>query len=958
MPYSDKYSDLYDPAFPQSQLDIRTELLLGGAWTDISSKTYQRAGYVITRGHPDESSQVQPQTATLQVDNRGGQFSPRNPYGQYYGFLGRNTPFRLSLPQGSSYLRMEDDTTSYASCPPAAGIRLTGSLDIRIDVQPSGYGDAMLASMWQAGTGIDQRCWYLRLTRFGQLSFSYTTTGGAASIVHASSGTAVPAPLGRICYRVTLDAATGDITFYSAAGGAIDSGPWTQLGAVVAGSGAVTPFASATAPLVLGYSAGIAYDDTGLTGINGYQIPVGVTGAVRDFELRSGIGGSIVARAQAASLVAGTTTWRDPAANVWSLSGTAEISDRRYRIHGEVPSWPQQWDNTGQDVYVPITPSGLLRRLTAGNAPLASPMRRAWLKQAAAFFPVAYWPCEDGAGATQLASGLPAGTPMGFSGALGLASSTAFACSGSLPVLNGAVLTGYVPAGVSWHVNVVRFLLQIPSGGEANGAVIASVYTTGTAARMDLVYASAGAGSLTFNAYTTSGASLWSLTGMDYSGTGVNGPAAMLELYLSATGGGTTVQGNVNAIVAGTSVSGGLATTVSGTLGAVTRIVVNPGGHLTQTAIGHIAVQAGYDFGVGTMYQPLQAWNGEAAGTRFLRLCYEEGIACRIYGHPELTAAMGAQSIQTLPGLLQECEDADRGLVYEPRACLGLAYRTRESMLNQVALLALDYAQAQLSPPIEPTDDDAYTVNDVTVTRSSSSGTGSSARQYLASGAMSVQPPASGVGEYASSFSANLWLDPQAAQAAGWILHTGTVDEPRYPSLTVDLTRSALAGLYDAAQEPDIGDRITVANTPVWLPPDGASQVMRGLTESLNAYEFTCSFAGAPESPYRTGVYDDAVYGRYDTDGSVLASNISATATTFLVTTVSAGSPLWTTDPADFPFDIEVSPAGVSGERMTVTGITGSSSPQTFTVTRSVNGVARGWLPGADIRLFQPAVYA
>lgn len=958
MPYADRYSDLYDPAFPLSQLDIRTELLLGGTWTDISTSAYQRSDITITRGHPDESSTVQPQTASLEVNNRNGDLSPRNPYGKWFGLLGRNTPLRLSLPQGSSYLRMEDDTTSCASCPPAAGIRLTGSLDIRIDVQPSGYGDAVLASMWHAAAGVDQRCWYLRLTRFGQLTLGYTTTGAAASIAHASSTAATPAPLGRICYRATLDATSGDVAFYTAAPGDIDTGPWTQLGSTIAGSGSVALFASSTAALTLGYSAGIAYDDTGLVGINGYQIPGGVTGAIRDFELRSGIGGTIVARAQTAGLVAGTTSWADSAGNTWSLAGTAEISDRRYRIHGEVPAWPQRWDTTGQDVYVPIAPSGMLRRLTAAKSPLASPMRRAWLRQAPDTAPVAYWPCEDGAGATQIASGLSAGAPMGFSGPLALSSSTAFACSGSLPVLNGAVLTGYVPAGVSWHVNVVRFLLQIPSGGEANGAVIASVYTTGTAARMDLVYASAGAGSLTFNAYTTSGASLWSLTGMDYSGTGVNGPAAMLELYLSATGGGATVQGEVNAIVAGTSVSGGLATTVSGTLGAVTRIVVNPGGHLTQTAIGHIAVQAAYDFGVGTMYQPLQAWNGEAAGTRFLRLCYEEGIACRIYGHPELSAPMGYQSVQAPPDVLQECEDADKGLFHEPRACLGLAYRTRESMLNQDAVLALDYASKHLSLPLEPTDDDAYTMNDVTVTRSSSGVTGSSARQYLASGAMSIQSPPSGIGEYAGSYSANLWLDPQAAQAAGWLLHLGTVDEPRYPVLTVDLSRSALADVYDEAQDPDIGDRITVANMPVWMPPDGASQVMRGLSETLNAFTFTEGFVGAPESAYRVGVYDDEVYGHYDTDGSALASLIGAATTTFQVATTNPGSPLWTTDSGDFPFDIEVSPAGVAGERMTVTGITGSSSPQMFTVTRGVNGVARGWDPGTDIRLFQPAVYA
>jgi hypothetical protein len=39
---------------------------------------------------------------------------------------------------------------------------------------------------------------------------------------------------------------------------------------------------------------------------------------------------------------------------------------------------------------------------------------------------------------------------------------------------------------------------------------------------------------------------------------------------------------------------------------------------------------------------------------------------------------------------------------------------------------------------------------------------------------------------------------------------------------------------------------------------------------------------------------------------------------------------------------------------MTVTDISGSSSPQTFTVTRSVNGVVKSHAIGDPVRLFTP----
>lgn len=87
---------------------------------------------------------------------------------------------------------------------------------------------------------------------------------------------------------------------------------------------------------------------------------------------------------------------------------------------------------------------------------------------------------------------------------------------------------------------------------------------------------------------------------------------------------------------------------------------------------------------------------------------------------------------------------------------------------------------------------------------------------------------------------------------------------------------------------------------------------------------------------------------RADTDGSALTAGISETAASFAVTTTSG--PVWTQNPAQFPFSIRV-----GGEVMTVTGITGAASPQTFTVVRSVNGIVKGHAAGTDVRLAHPA---
>jgi hypothetical protein len=63
--------------------------------------------------------------------------------------------------------------------------------------------------------------------------------------------------------------------------------------------------------------------------------------------------------------------------------------------------------------------------------------------------------------------------------------------------------------------------------------------------------------------------------------------------------------------------------------------------------------------------------------------------------------------------------------------------------------------------------------------------------------------------------------------------------------------------------------------------------------------------------------------------------------------------PTWSTDPTDVPWDVTV-----GGERMTVTEVTGADSPQTWTVTRSVNGVVKSHAAGADVRLADPMIVA
>src|SRR5258708_12511865 len=98
----------------------------------------------------------------------------------------------------------------------------------------------------------------------------------------------------------------------------------------------------------------------------------------------------------------------------------------------------------------------------------------------------------------------------------------------------------------------------------------------------------------------------------------------------------------------------------AGRAGRVRKVIIGPwidaGGNFTNTstiAIGHIQVQNTMST-MANLANPLNAWQGEKAGTRFARLCSENNIPCRVYGYPHTTAAMRQQTSTTPPTLPPE----------------------------------------------------------------------------------------------------------------------------------------------------------------------------------------------------------------------------------------------------------------------------------------------------------------
>ena len=180
---------------------------------------------------------------------------------------------------------------------------------------------------------------------------------------------------------------------------------------------------------------------------------------------------------------------------------------------------------------------------------------------------------------------------------------------------------------------------------------------------------------------------------------------------------------------------------------------------------------------------------------------------------------------------------------------------------------------------------------------------------------------------------------------AQWRTALGTVPGLRYPGLSTDLGRHP--NLITAWQTLAIGDRVQVTSPPYQHPPGVIDQLVEGRSQTLSGRTgWTATMITSPAEVYTAWVVEGAGnLGRLDADGSTLSTAIDADDTTVIVT----GS-VWTVShTAGIPFDLDI-----GGERVTATDITGTSSPQTMTIVRGVDGLAMAHSAGTKVRLWKP----
>lgn len=254
-----------------------------------------------------------------------------------------------------------------------------------------------------------------------------------------------------------------------------------------------------------------------------------------------------------------------------------------------------------------------------------------------------------------------------------------------------------------------------------------------------------------------------------------------------------------------------------------------------------------------------------------------------------------------------------------------------------MASLTLDFEQGQIADSLEPDIDDLGRINVVTVSRRK----GSQAVNSDHTGPLGTDS----IGTYRSQVDVNTMTDGVLRYHASYYVVLGTDPDPRYPQVVVDL--DANPDMAEDVSAIDIGDLIHLENLPSELGRSTADLLVSGYTEVIGSHRRLITFNTRPGAILtHVGVLDGDQTACLQTSGAELDTAITAEQLSFAIATTSG--PIFTTSP---PTGAQILIGG--REVMTVTAVSGGSSPQTFTVTRDPDQ-RMAHADASSVRIYRP----
>lgn len=610
-----------------------------------------------------------------------------------------------------------------------------------------------------------------------------------------------------------------------------------------------------------------------------------------------------------------------------------------------LPDLPLEWTTDGRYKTVQIDAVGILARLDSADVLDSAARRRALGVGLVNASPVAYWPFEDGSGATRAASAV-AGQPDVTSFInVAFAGDSNFGGSQPLPTLTAASSISITvapyerPSPEAWGVMMA---IKIPARPAVTQEfAIAVLCTTGTVRKWVPEISNATPAILKLHGYNAAGTEVLADTGLAFNDI-VNGSnrepfGEQIAFEITAQQSGADVEWFFriwHGSLAGHHTTG---TLVGATLGPVNQIATGTNTALDGATVGHYGIYTfsdGPGFGVATPAAFIASGGlAETTTNRFSLQAFLNGVDNDVTGTS--TTTMGYIPTDTLLNVLRECDRLEAGVMWEAPSGL-LSMRSRTDLVNQAVALSVPYTQAR---GLRPTSAVRDYVNRVTASRP-----GGSSATVDATGPLS--PARRGVVR-TRSLVVNADGDSNLKYYAQWAAAVATAQDYRY---VLDLQfHGAASSKLSTWLTLDVGDRIQVTSPPAWLPPDTIDGFLRGYAEHISRFEYTASLRLAPYRPWLAWTVEGSGNtGRADTSGCRLLAAITTSGTSAIVGTY--GNPGEKTGVAakwsatSLPYDLAIRTA----ERVTCTAV--ANNAPTF--------VAAGVAAHADNASLAPALPA
>ncbi|MET7949213.1 hypothetical protein [Micromonospora sp. NPDC005324] len=975
-------------SFPDDPLNVQVRIAPGAnpaadpltyQWVDITDRLQRAEPITISRGRSTPLADTVPSSCSLRLNNADGRFTPRNPVGPYYGQLQRNTPLQ---------------------------VRLLHVVDVFDRTVSNGWGSPAIGSAWTTSGGsasdyfTDGSVAKQSLGTVNVLRQAFADTGVTSGEMTVDVTNPLGTPNGAAVTHWVVGRAEDPSNFYAARldikpGGGVDLQIVKRVGGVLTGLAAVTNIgthASSTWRVVFSWMGSELRAKAWKPASDsppGWQV-----GAV-DTSLSSGTQCGLLTR-----LEGGNTNTLPVVVSYDNVEVTSP------RFTGYVDRWPPRWDPSGNLRWVPIQAFGTLKRISSAGEATRSPLYRYYTEQQT-FNKSGYWPLEDGSLATEGASAMRTVDSLVPSAPVRFGQSSPLGGVGTMVDTSGAYLQARIPPeyATDWRMECVVAHDEVPT----TSTRVVAWLTPGTIQAWNLFTTATG---FSVNGYSAMSGGTF-LIGVNTGILAQPGRLHHIRIDVTLSGGSNSLQVWVDGV------SGGSATLGSSLTLQPTLLRVNPDAAQVIPAVGHIGVWSASPLPATTSAAVALGSPGELAHARVAAVCAERQVPYAPYPVAGITSeAMGPRLSGSLMAQLRDAEATDGGILYE-LTCGRLTYRPRSTLYNQPVTLALDYAARHIAPPMEPSDDDATLRNDVTARRPSGSDARYVDEAHIAAVGRWEQPLSANPSTDAQLEQLAAWAVHRGTVAEQRFdtitLRMTAGDAVTTAWLGCDIGSRLTVANVPASVTPDPVDQIlvgyveTFGEHPVWtvqaLCEPASSWTIGRLNDpvlgrldtagsQLSAGDASAQIRGdAPNRAVvaagldvalfapgaRVALYDSAgrrkeptvftitsiagpAFGVYDMfldplPAETVRGNFTGDydsvrrvdGTSLSVAT--AAGPVWTTNVAHVPFDVNV-----AGERVTVTAISGASSPQTFTVTRAVNGVEKGHAAGTDVRLWQPLI--